>query len=197
MRLNECGARRGITMEKKDTPHQSRKFRVLLVRESFFDVDLKEMGVDVDSAWDLEQLDCGVLDEDNCFQDSRLEQIVGGQNQPKGYKAYKRDRLLKLQTLKRLHSDKGADRLFLVGSVLIPAAEHHPEAHRTATPPDRDTSPSSVEITETRHIPASSRKRRFRTPSRSSSQGSPQTGNSRRAVLRARSPSHVNLGRTI
>jgi hypothetical protein len=184
-------------MEKKDTPPQSRKFRVLLVRESFFDVDLKEMGVDVDSAWDLKHLDCGVLHKDNCFQDSRLEQIVGGQNQPKGYVAYKRDRLLKLQTLKRLHNDKGADRLFLVGSVLIPAAEHHPEAHWTATPLDRHTSGSPVEIGEIRHIPASPRKRCFRTLSRSSSQGSPQTGNSRRAVLRARAPSHVNLDRTI
>eukprot|EP01047_Picozoa_sp_COSAG01_P002482 COSAG01_NODE_66_length_29241_cov_17.772768_17_plen_185_part_00 len=119
-------------MEKEDTPPQSRKFRLLLVRDSFFEEDLGvryNVGA-FDTTWDLTDASRKVIDRAQRFEDDRLEQIVCGANQnpDDGYVAYKRDRLLKLRTLQQLYNEKGADRMFLVGSVFIAASEHHPLA---------------------------------------------------------------------
>eukprot|EP01047_Picozoa_sp_COSAG01_P030161 COSAG01_NODE_2093_length_8443_cov_351.385307_5_plen_143_part_00 len=120
-------------MEKQDTPVQSRKFRVLVVRESFFE-DMKKLDVDVDSTWGLTHSDRSVIDPPdwkNRFKDDRLEKLVGygAAKQSKSYLAYKRNRLKILQTLKRLYDAQEGQKvqLFLVGSLLIPALEPHPE----------------------------------------------------------------------
>lgn len=121
-------------MEKQDTPVQSRKFRVLVVRESFFEDDLKKLDVDVDSTWGLTHSDRSVIDPPdwkNCFKNDRLEKLVGygAAKQSKGYLAYKRSRLKMLQTLKHLYDAQENQKvqLFLVGSLLIPALGSHLE----------------------------------------------------------------------
>jgi hypothetical protein len=151
-------------MEKQDTPPQSRKFRLLLVRESFFEEDLGvryNVGA-FDTTWDLKYASLSVIDRRQRFEDNGLEQIVCGANQNPGYVAYKRDRLLKLRKLQQLYNANGADRMFLVGSVLIAAPEHRP--------PDN---PEILSETWDLHSHAWSERKRVGRDSRASSLSSP------------------------
>eukprot|EP01048_Picozoa_sp_COSAG05_P006500 COSAG05_NODE_423_length_9941_cov_241.298821_4_plen_1929_part_00 len=91
----------GLTFEKRNTPHISQKYRVLLVKKSHLEGP-------------------GLLRAGHVSKGAELNMLMGEHCEPR-YANYKKDRLKKLQTLSQLYErdPTGEKQLYLVGDVSV------------------------------------------------------------------------------